>query len=256
MPAGDFLLGLGTLAGGVGALAQGFGIGANRNAPSGNTVFWQGVGEREKERQRQDNFIQRRVADARAAGLHPLFALGAQGNSPVFGAGGSYGPQSGMDYGAMGYGAGNIMRGLAQILHRKEKAVASSAETQAQKDKLELAAMRRFYGNVAAPAMAGFVPGATEIDEPVVPTRSTVDQVISSDGSITLPEWDEKLAGAIAAGARDAGRAVAKWQRRGKSAAARERGRTMYHFRPEGTKGRKRPPYVRSRKQLMKQWSR
>ncbi len=41
----------------------------------------------EREYKRQDTAIQRRVADAKAAGLHPLFAMGMQGSSPTFSGG-------------------------------------------------------------------------------------------------------------------------------------------------------------------------
>lgn len=37
---------------------------------------------RQEDQRREDSTIQRRVADARAAGLHPLFALGAAGGAP------------------------------------------------------------------------------------------------------------------------------------------------------------------------------
>lgn len=44
---------------------------------------------------RDDNAIQRRVADANAAGLHPLSVLGAQISSPVISSGGGGGSSSG-----------------------------------------------------------------------------------------------------------------------------------------------------------------
>lgn len=199
MPA-DFLLGLGGALGGAGQFAGGlsslFGGGSNRNAPSGNTVYWNEI-------RRQDNFLQRRVADATAAGLHPLFALGAAAQaSPAF-AVGSSGGGSGAGYADMGFGAANILGGLSRIIRKKESALADSASTQAKKDKLELEQARRFYRNMKTPAMPGFVPGVSQVAETVVPARPLLDQVMSSDGALIVREPEEALVGAGAERFRD-----------------------------------------------------
>lgn len=79
---------IGALAGGLGQLGIAAstltGGGPNRNAPSGNTVFWRTYDQSKRQfRQQMDEVIQRRVADARKAGVHPLYALGMSGASPT-----------------------------------------------------------------------------------------------------------------------------------------------------------------------------
>ena len=216
MSATDFLLGLGGILGGAGQFASAFNIGSNRNAPSGNTQYWTNRGDQlsaaHLARVREDNFIRRRVADATAAGLHPLFALGATQSQGVMpGAttvGGDFGP--GRDFASMGYGAANMMGGLARLFKRRTIAETESAETKAKNDKLELEMARRYYNNVALPGLPGYVAGVDQIAVPVQPVRPTTHQIATSDGSIIVEDPDSVLAGAVGMAGRDMGRAAAR----------------------------------------------
>lgn len=60
-----------------------------------------GKSQANKERDRQDSAIQRRVADAKAAGIHPLYALGANVSSPSV--------TVGSDFGSMGQDIGRAV---------------------------------------------------------------------------------------------------------------------------------------------------
>lgn len=109
------LLGIGSLAAGVGSLMGGFG---GSKAAKKST----------KEAKRQFNIqmnesIQRRVADAREAGIHPLFALGASvGASPTMFAGGS---SAG---GGLGEGIAEAGRAVERYASGKTAAALASAQ--------------------------------------------------------------------------------------------------------------------------------
>lgn len=240
----DFLLGLGTALSGAGQFAQGLqGFSpSTRNAPSGNTIFWQGVGERDRDRARADAFLQRRVRDATAAGLHPLFALGAASqSSPSFSVSGG-GSHPGTGYADMGFGAGGIMAGLSRILKRKEKALARSTEADADRKELELEEARRRYRNFAAGAPLGVVPGVNrQAEEPVQPTRDWIDQVVHSDGDIIIPDIEDKLLSMPIQAARDYGRSRALSEHRSRTGAhtrGGRRARAQMHY--DVAMGRKR----------------
>lgn len=197
----DAFLAAGALAGGLGQLAQGFGgFGSNRNAPSGNTQFWTNLA-------RQDNFIQRRVRDATAAGVHPLFALGASTPQAVTVPGGFGGP----DYASMGAGTYGVMKGLSYLTRRKEKAEVAKAEAEAKKAQSEAALAALHNVPVGTPAKPGYVPGAgTDIDEPVVPSRSLIEQIVNSEGAVNIPDVEDRLLSQfLFTPARDFGRARA-----------------------------------------------
>lgn len=98
--------------------------------------------ERDLERQRQDTALQRTVADARTAGLHPLFALGgpgAAGSSVSKHAGYASGGGSGS---AIGAGITRAGQEIARGLSRKQQAPLIAAE-ESRRQELHDAAMRQ-----------------------------------------------------------------------------------------------------------------
>ncbi len=90
--------GVGAIISGVGSLAQGFG-GGSSGGPSSN--------KRREAYHREDTAIQRRVADARAAGVHPLYALGANVQS----SGGGF-----RTLGSSGKDAGRAIKGVGAAI--------------------------------------------------------------------------------------------------------------------------------------------
>lgn len=105
--AGAILGGLGQAAGGVAGL---FGGG------NSNQGYWQQLGLMREQAQLQREFaqqgIQWRVADAKAAGIHPLYALGGSGASyspSAISVGTGQGSDLGRDLGNMGAGLGRAV---------------------------------------------------------------------------------------------------------------------------------------------------
>lgn len=117
-----------------------------------------------EDRAREDRFIQRRVADAKAAGLHPLFALGASsGGSPSFMAGQSTAgtaAAASVSESPLGRAARAAARGFESYARSKamEKTELDIREQQARVDlaELEVQAARR-----AAAAAMGTGPRPT-----------------------------------------------------------------------------------------------
>lgn len=81
-----------------------------------------------REHQRQDTSIQRRVADAKAAGIHPMFALGANVSSPSVSVGGD--PMA------------SALSSMGQDLSRAARAGMNSGQ-RAEGDEIQLLALER-----------------------------------------------------------------------------------------------------------------
>lgn len=123
------LLGLGSAASGLGSLAGGF-FGAKQAKKSNKLAMRQFNAQ-------MDQSIQRRVKDAQAAGIHPLFALGASvGASPTLHAGQS---DTGSMIGEAIAGAGRAATNYAASkgLQRVQAAQIRSAEASATRDEAE-----------------------------------------------------------------------------------------------------------------------
>lgn len=119
---GAALSGIGSVAGAVGSFSN-----AKKSGKEARRQF----------NQQMNESIQRRVADARAAGVHPLFALGASvGASPTITAG-QYG--SGSAVGDALQGVGGAIKGYsaAKGLQRMQAAQIRSAEASAARDEAE-----------------------------------------------------------------------------------------------------------------------
>ena len=222
------LAGWGSLLGGAGVLGSSLGLfggGSGKNAPSANRVY-------AETKNREDTAIQRRVADARRAGIHPLFALGAgTSGSPAFSVGGGDG---GRDLAAAGLGLQHSLAAADRLLEAKvdtEKATRRNID--AQTDLMESA------------APAGSVAGVpTPVVEPVEPSRDIFEQIAKSHGAISIEDPGDKLFSWAAAKVRDSQRRAwhrremrklrqaQKWYKRRK--AARESGRAV----PPGISGR------------------
>lgn len=214
MPA-DFLLGLGTAAAGAGQLYSAFGGGSNRNAPSGNTVYWTNRGDMLEERRRQDRFIQRRVADATAAGVHPLFALGAATPAPIYGNNYQPPPSEGTDWASMGWGVGSMLAGAAQI-RRARKAQLANVQADTATKKAEAAKEQALADNIkqqsaltGPPLQPGVAPQVypTVPAQPLEPAVDWKSQLMGSRGPVRIQEWDDLLFSDIAELVRDAIRA-------------------------------------------------
>lgn len=174
------LLELGSAAAGIGGLMSAFG--GSKSAKRST---------REAKRQfnvQMNESIQRRVADARAAGIHPLYALGASvGASPTMSAGGS---STGGAVGegiaeagraASGYAAAKLGREVAsaQMLQARASAARDEAEAQlalSRAKRLEQDMTSRGHDGVAGvlPTTAGgqqeVAFGPAEYKPPVIPT--------------------------------------------------------------------------------------
>lgn len=123
---------IGSLLGGIGQAAGGVaGLFNNRGSTPDNSTFYQNwrnddLANIEKNRQMQYEFAQNgirwRVADARAAGIHPLAALGSPGASatPI-----AIGPGYNVDFGRSG-GGSDIGSSLANMGQGVGRAVAST----------------------------------------------------------------------------------------------------------------------------------
>lgn len=124
------LVGLGTLASGASGLASVFGLGGKRS--TAREDFWN---ERAWKHAR-DQFtqgIRYRVKDARLAGIHPLFALGANipGGSPSFAVGSDRAAGSSFSRGLETVGRAATQYGLA-VGGRQERRAAAAAQAHAQ----------------------------------------------------------------------------------------------------------------------------
>ena len=145
--------------------------------------------------------FQHRVADAKAAGLHPLFALGASVPS-IPGAAGVIGAQNasstGLQRARLAMDAFDQMSRFTEARIRKTEAETALTLSEAKRAELAL---------LAAPA--GMVPGhSPNVTEPIEASRDFSDQLMRTEGPITIPEWDERLAGAVAGGWRDTVRSM------------------------------------------------
>ena len=176
--------------------------------------------------------IQTRVADAKAAGVHPLFALGGgvSGSSPVWGYSGGGGGFSGGSVPSGGAGGGasvsgppggsgvrgnmaQIAQGVREMLDAvdPESRRIKSAQARLLESEAALNEMR-FMSNrdggdplsTVSPAKMGTVPGNPQGKESVVPTRSLAKQVMGSSGSIVIEDAEDVVAGAVAGVIRDA----------------------------------------------------
>lgn len=169
------LLALGSAATGLGSLASGF-LGAKSSKKSLKEA-------RRQFNAQMDESIQRRVADAKAAGVHPLFALGASvGASPTTIAGQSNtGSMVGESIAEAGRAVSNYAQGKG--LQRVQQAQIRSAEANATRDEAEaqlaLARAKKLEQDLgsqgrdalSAPEAEGLVtfplPNTTTLDPPV-----------------------------------------------------------------------------------------
>ena len=78
------------------------------------------------------NALQHRVADAKKAGLHPLFALGNAGISSSF-PGAPSDTTAGVDWGTFGHGTRNITKAFQQAALARERSEARKNDAEAQK---------------------------------------------------------------------------------------------------------------------------
>lgn len=135
-------------------------------------------------RAQMDQSIQRRVADARKAGIHPLFALGASvGVSPTFSAGG------GRVGGRAAQAANNLATNLARAQIAKTEAEAQLAASEAARVRQDMSSQGRDMpkdipetASVQNKALAE--KGLIEIVPPQIPAREAVGRQAG-----TAPMW-------------------------------------------------------------------
>lgn len=173
--------------------------------------------------------IQDRVADAKAAGLHPLFALGAS-------TGGTAIPSAGQF--ASGSARGDVTRRVAMAQQAFNQA-SQLAASQIRKTDAETDLINSMAKRAESPATPGVVPGVSEVTEPVVPSRPFWKQVMKSEGALSVPEPEERFFGWLAEHARDTARRGQA--RRG----ARWHRKEMEAFRRARTRGAARQQYQR-----------
>lgn len=176
-----------------------------------------------------DSAIQRRVRDAKKAGLHPLFALGMAAPSAAgVPAAGQF---------ASGSAAGDATRRMRHVAELGQVLINAETRARTRKTEAETAAIKGAEKRAEAEANAapaGFVPGVDEVTNPIEPSRPFFQQLMKTRGAITIPEWDEHLAGAIAAFGRDAFRNAPMTR-----ALVRELNRRFYKWQPRPHRTRK-----------------
>lgn len=124
------MMGIGALMGGAGSLMAGFGGGSETFDPTTTAAYWQ---NRADQQEFATKGIQWRVGDAIAAGLHPLYALGA--NVPT------YSPQAIVGGGEESSGSrwGRAFEGMGQNVSRAALAAASSSQRAMSDVQLQIA---------------------------------------------------------------------------------------------------------------------
>ena len=140
------LVGIGTAASGAGSLVDAFTGGTNRNRRLNQYLGYEALASerqaRELQRRAYERGIRDRVEDAKAAGLHPLFALGYQ--APQYSVNSAYADYPGGDdtrwsdaargFEQLGRGLGRMTEGTSKIQDaevRRIHASASADEAQA-----------------------------------------------------------------------------------------------------------------------------
>lgn len=152
--------------------------------------------------------LQTRVKDAKAAGIHPLFALGYQGSlgMPTV----DFYPDSKVDRFEQ---AGRFGRALAQVGERRADRMADaqvrSAEALATKSEAEAVsatadAVLHTQPGLGPAAPLGAVAGVTRpAQEPVEPTRDWKEQLMRSKGDVHIEDIEDKVASDLAERVRD-----------------------------------------------------
>lgn len=146
-------------------------VGARRSTNKANrhNIFMRQLAREQFEWQKDwnENFIQKRVADAQLAGIHPLFALGgnAGGVSPTASVGTVQQPSGDGGYGAAGAAIGGIVDALIARTNSETK----SNEADAMLKDANRAAIENMFGSTQrdkTPAVAAVSP-STDPNDPM-----------------------------------------------------------------------------------------